>query len=1076
MSDARVPPARRRSLAALALLLATTSCMTAGGPAQLADAVDLGRGEKGELCRAERLWGDAAAPGDFDRAYNLRCRGWTDTQLAGRLHALDARPDTAARLEASRAARMLCGDPVSVDIKGLGPAQAHRCIEREAGFPALAVELRRGGKVFAVDGLDRFNGNIEAGLRFIAGTGRSPDAATVPAGRLALGAAAVPATAIGASDFVDEGALNGRRREVIDYSVRGENVEAREIVTRYTARLPANASPANRVGFLLESALSESNLGYPDVAASYLDRAETTLANSESLIGPAGGFLRAKLRVYRAMDALNRRDFAAAIATAGAGAEAAAQLTGIGATTAADAAELANPLGNPAVVRDLNARGTDAQLRSASLRPEILRAQALYVRGAAQRATGAVGEAEAALAAANAALDRVEQSGGVETSSLQWIRSQIAVERARAAIARKDSVAAGTFYAESVSRIEGVSTYAGSPLLAQRKLAYAAFLADNNDRGGAAQQYADALQVMRAGGPSAASSGAGLEGYFAILQQDSAGAGDAATAAQAQFFIASQLVNPPEVAAQIAQIQKIFESGSSEAAVRAKTLQDLDRESRGLATQIATLAEDSKDRAKLQAALDVNAARVLQVRRELAGDQQYLQASDSVVSLAELQAALRPGEAYVKLLTLPRQSYSIVVTKTATRIFPVGVSSAALVTLVRKVRASIDGNIARDGRVVPLVFDVNAAFDLHNALLGPAAALLAETRTLITEPTGPMTQLPFGVLVGDKASTDWFAENVKKNSRDYSQVRFLAGRFDLDTTVSPRAFLVARSLPASQAKFPYIGFGNHAQPSAAALTSLPDRGALAGRCAARADALRAGFASMKSIGAKELATASSLSGTGSDLVQGDAFTDSALDAKKDYRAYAVVHFATHGLKQGELDCDSPPALITSIGDDASSDGLLSFEEIANLQFDANLVVLSACNTAAETRASRASGTTGFRAGRAGQGATLNGLVRAFLVAGSRTVVTTHWAIPDGFRTRDGRQVAASTQLMETFFQQGATNSIASSMRSAQSKMITAPDTSHPYYWGAFAIVGDGEKLMFARAPVSGTAVASVTGK
>ncbi|WP_419815062.1 CHAT domain-containing protein [Glacieibacterium sp.] len=149
------------------------------------------------------------------------------------------------------------------------------------------------------------------------------------------------------------------------------------------------------------------------------------------------------------------------------------------------------------------------------------------------------------------------------------------------------------------------------------------------------------------------------------------------------------------------------------------------------------------------------------------------------------------------------------------------------------------------------------------------------------------------------------------------------------------------------------------------------------------------------------------------------------------RVVSHVHFATHGLKQGELDCDSPPALITSIGDDPQSDGLLSFEEIANLQFDANLVVLSACNTAAETRASRASGTTGFRAGRAGQGATLNGLVRAFLVAGSRTVVTTYWAIPDGFKTRDGRQVAASTQLIETFFKTGLKQSIAGSMRAAQ---------------------------------------------
>jgi CHAT domain-containing protein len=1054
---------RNARLAGLISLAGTLAGCATDNVARLSDAVDLGRGEKGELCRAERLWGDTTASGDFDRAYNLRCRGWTDTQLAGRLYALDNKPGAMDILDKSRATRMLCGDPVAVQIAGIGPAQARRCIEREAGFPSLSVVLVRGKKVYAADGLERFSANLDAGLQLLVGRSGGAGSNSVPKGRIDVGAAKAPSAAIEASNFVDENALNGRRGEVIDYSVRGENIEAREIVTRYSARLPASATATDRVGFLLESALSESNLGYPDVAASYLERAEAILSSGNALTGPTGDFLRAKLRVYRAMDALNRRDFKAAISAAADGADAAAQLTGI--VTAQIAADSqANPLGDRAVLRELNSRGADARLRSATLRPDILRAQALYIRGAALRSSGDITGALAALDGANASLNNVEREG-VDTSSLQWIRSQIAVERARIAVVQKRFDAARGYFAESVERLEKTSTYAGSPLLAQRKLAYAAFLVEHGDRAGASKQYADAMSVMRLGGPSAASSGAGLEGYFALLQEDAAGKDPAAAAAaRAQFFIASQLVNPPEVAAQIAQIQKIFESGSSEAAVRAKTLQDLDREGRGLATQIAGLpTDDVKDHAKLQALLDVNAARSLQVRRELAGDQQYLQASDSAVTLAELQATLRPGEAYVKLLTLPRISYSVVVTHDDAMIFPAGLSTAKLTALVVSIRSSIDGNIARDGRVVPLVFDVNEAFELYNALLKPAAALLAKTQVLISEPTGAMTQLPFGILVADQASVDWFAENVKKNSRDYTKVGFLAGRYDLDTTVSPRAFLVARTQPASRAKFPYIGFGFHAQPSAVALEMLPNRGALAGRCTARADALRAGFGSLKSIGAKELATASELAGAGSVLVEGADFTDTALDARKDYRQFAVVHFATHGLKQGELDCDSPPALITSIGDDPQSDGLLSFEEIANLQFDANLVVLSACNTAAETRASRASGTTGFRAGRAGQGATLNGLVRAFLVAGSRTVVTTHWAIPDGFKTRDGRQVAASTQLIETFFKTGITQSIASSMRAAQAGMIGSVDTSHPYYWGAFAIVGDGEKLMFARA-------------
>ncbi len=572
--------------------------------------------------------------------------------------------------------------------------------------------------------------------------------------------------------------------------------------------------------------------------------------------------------------------------------------------------------------------------------------------------------------------------------------------------------------------------------------------------------------MLKRAGPSGSAGITGLEGYFTLLATDAAVAGPAGEAARAQFFLASQFISPPAVAAQIAQIEKIFESGSSDAAVRAKALQDLDREARVLATRLTSLPDSAtKDRAEVRAALDAAEARAVQIRTELAGDQQFQQASDTVATLAEVQAALKPHEAYVKLLTLPAATYVLVATHGASTIYPAGLATPALTKLATDVRASIDGNVAADGRVVPLVFDVEGAFKLDEALFGPARPLFDGVTSLITEPTGAMTQLPFGVLVVDKASVDAFAVSVTKNSRDYSQVHFLAGTADLTTTVSPRSFLVARTQKASRALRPYLGFGFHAVPDAAELAAVPNRGSFAGRCAARADALRDGFASLRPIGAKELAAAAAVMGPGSKLVEGRDFSDTALDAAgtsgNGFRDFAVVHFATHGLKEGELDCDSPPALVTSIADDPASDGLLSFEEIANLGLDANLVVLSACNTAAETTASRASG-SGLRV-RPGQAQTLNGLVRAFLVAGSRSVLTTHWAIPDGFKTRDGRQVAASTQLIDTLFRAGATAPVGDALRAAQAQMIANPDTSHPYYWGAFALVGDGSRTMLAHA-------------
>ena len=1042
------------------LLVAAGALLTAlpASAATLPDTIDLGRGPQGELCRAERVWGDAAAPGMFDISLNARCRGWTETASVGRFRVTAATAPASTLIAKARDARLVCGAPVPVVVVGLGKGNARRCVAREAGYEAIAVQVERGGKTYSVDGLKRFSDNLAVGLRLIAGvsTKSTGHVDLVPAN-----APAPPPSTAFVTAAVDTDALGSQAAEVRDYSIRGQHGEAREIVTRYLAKLPGSASKYDRIDLTLDAALSESNLGYRDVAKAYLDQAAALLDGVDISPGGRGESLRAKLQVFRALDALNARNYVLAAA-----------LAKKALTEESDPVRLASldnaPLADRATLAQLNASGAARGLGlkdTSWTGPLQLRAQALYVQASALAATGSLQEASAVLAQAEKLLTRFD-AAGIETSNFLWLRSAVAAERGLIAARLGDTVTARRAYAESTERLDRSTIYTDTPLVAQRRLNYARFLAQVGDRKEARVQYERALDVLKRAGPSTSSGVAGLEGYFGVLAAEMTGGGPAAAAARAQFFLASQFIAPPAVAAQIAQIEKIFESGSSDAAVRAKALQDLDRESRVLATRLASLPDSaSKDRAEIRTALDAAEARAVQIRTELAGDQQFQQASDTVATLADVQAALKPHEAYVKLLTLPTVTYVIVATHDTSSIYPAGLATSELSKLALDVRGSIDGNIAPDGRVVPLVFDVPGAFKLYEALLGPGHDLLAGVTTLVTEPTGAMTQLPFGVLVVDHASVDAFAASVMKNSRDYSHVRFLASTADLTTTVSPRSFLVARTQKASRAQRAYLGFGFHAVPNAAELAAVPSRGAFAGRCAAGAAALREGFASLKPIGLKELAAAAAVMGPTSKLVEGADFSDSALDATgttgNGFRDFAVIHFATHGLKEGELDCDSPPALVTSIADNPASDGLLSFEEIANLSLDANLVVLSACNTAAETTASRASG-SGIRV-RPGQAQTLNGLVRAFLVAGSRAVLTTHWAIPDGFKTRDGRQIPASTQLIETLFKTGATESIGDSLRAAQVQMIDNPDTSHPYYWGAFALIGDGARTMLARA-------------
>lgn len=120
----------------------------------------------------------------------------------------------------------------------------------------------------------------------------------------------------------------------------------------------------------------------------------------------------------------------------------------------------------------------------------------------------------------------------------------------------------------------------------------------------------------------------------------------------------------------------------------------------------------------------------------------------------------------------------------------------------------------------------------------------------------------------------------------------------------------------------------------------------------------------------------------------------------------ILHFATHGLvTTPALDCPPRPALLTSFGD-ADSDGLLSFAEIFDLQIDADLVILSACNTASRVGmvAAREAGVS------TGGDFALDGLVRAVVGAGVRTVVASHWPVPDDYD--------ATRRFISGFFESG----------------------------------------------------------
>jgi CHAT domain-containing protein len=184
-----------------------------------------------------------------------------------------------------------------------------------------------------------------------------------------------------------------------------------------------------------------------------------------------------------------------------------------------------------------------------------------------------------------------------------------------------------------------------------------------------------------------------------------------------------------------------------------------------------------------------------------------------------------------------------------------------------------------------------------------------------------------------------------------------------------------------------------------------------------------------------------------DLVLGLDATETRVK-KSRLDQYRIVYFATHGLVAGDLNrfskTKSEPALAFTFPDRPSEadDGLLQATEISSLRLNADWVVLSACNTAS-------SDVVGAEA--------LGGLARAFLYAGARSLVVSHWPVADD----------ATAKLMTTLFAvakdepalshsealQRATLSLINSRANNASGIPEA----HPALWAPFIVVGEPQR-------------------
>ena len=1006
--------------AALGLCGLGASAQAAARPVQVS-AVDSFRvGDKGVLCSAQRVSTDPRFATMFDRGYQIVCR---DAAAAvGQAYALKTRNGAAARqLVARREHDITCDSMVTAGLIGLEGTMKASCRDGN-GLLRTVYLLDRGGTVYAVEGLSAYDSALVLAFRSLVTNRPAPgevSVATTNAGDPAAFARVQAAT------------LDPAQALAAGYSrnVEGSYAEAAEFFESLVGRARANDARATHIAeYYANAAIQQSNLGNFAEAARLFDTAAKVADGTDPMFASL-------FRNLRAIDRLNARDAKGALAVldtplppvrAAAGAvEALAQ----GIIDKQISQRLA--LDDGAMARLGGGAGQLSEVERASL----LDAQAHYLRGVALRISGDNAATRAELARAVAGFEAVR---GGNVVSMRWL-----LAGANSVLAQLDEAEGRSREAETRLREAAMiyaAQYPGSATLLAARARLASMQVRHGDKGAGLAAFRDLVHEAT-GTPGGAEALRGLiRPYFeALVTERPKGAED-------DFFAASQMLVRPGVAQTQAVFARELSGGSDEAAALFRQSVSLTREIVASDVEVARLAAveqrgplDEEALAKAQAhrrQLGIDQTGVL---ARLAAFPKFRVMANSAIALADLKAALGADEAYYKLVMVGETPFAMMVRRDGAQMARVAATRGELEKLTNTIRDSIVIEEANQLTTAP--FDLVAARRMYVLLFGAMAGDMKAVRHLVFEPDGPLLKLPANVLVTDDASIAAYQARLHDKNPDefdFTGVAWLGRDRMISTAVSAQSFIDVRRLAPSHARRRYLGMGQNTPTEQLAWAPHSE----AGR-----DSCDWGLSLWnKPISSAELKLASTmLGGADNEVITGADFSDSTLRSRGDLKDFRIIQFATHGLVTApHPGCPARPALVTSFGRQ-DSDGLLSFKEIFDLRLDADTVILSACDTAgaATAAATREAGIT------TGGNFALDGLVRAFVGAGARAVIASHWPVPDDYD--------ATRKLMSVIYEGGTVRAVGESMRLSQQRLMDDPLTSHPYYWAAFAIVGDAAK-------------------
>lgn len=1041
---------RRLAACFSAVLTVSAACLTTASaqttPVLTRNSFPIGNAE-GILCQVQdRSVENPAKQSIFDRRWAVVCRD--SAQPIAEVFAF--KNYNAAAQEGLRAMRRFdvsCEDAVASPVAGIPGAEKNQCRINGTDLRWDTISTTSGGMTFVADGFAAYDNATMLALRSVLGN-------TVAQGTIDVASTSVadpPSFArVQAETLKPEQALaEGYRR-----NLAGEYAEAAAYFETLQKRLASEEEAAISPGeFFVNRALQKSNLGEFSVANRLFDAARGFAGDD-----PVSARL---LRNFEAIHLLNQGFFEAAIKR-------------LGKELSADASGAGEIDGEVAITLPLAQRLNQAQSSgflfgivdelklTIEERATIIDAQALQIRGAARRING---DNEGARADLLAAYDQAIAVRDGRVTSIARLRSQVLADLSVIEERAGNLDTAELYLRNGIAIVK--AQYPERRVVSALEARLASYYLRNGRKDDALTLYRSV--VDRALGKRNAVTGFAnqLSPYYNEL------AGRVATDPRAadDFFKAVQVLVRPGVAETQATLARQLSGNSDEASRLFRQAIDLGRDIERARIRFEALGNLAPN-PEIRAEMDLLASQIRELEKSQISTQvklnaypQYRVVAPSSLELSEFREILNEGEVYARLAVVGGDVFMFYTDAENASAYRVDMSVEELDIAVDTIRASI--SILEGGEYLTFPFEVAEARKLYRKLFEPIDAQIAKADHLIFEPDGAMLRLPVDLLVTDDASVRLYQARVDTaggDEYDFTGVQWLNRGKMVSTAVSAQGFVQSRKVERSGASRQYLGLGENlpvgdAFPSrtrsAQADTAVTDLSS-----ATRTDCNWPVSWWNNPIDAGELATASSLIGSEqSDVITGTDFSDDLIKQKTDLNNYRVLHFATHGLVTPPIsDCPARPALVTSFAGD-TSDGLLSFDEIFELELDADIVILSACDTAgsASIEATRAAGIS------SGGGTELEGLVRAFIGAGGRAVMASHWPAPDDFD--------ATERLMSEMFRRGKSETIGEALGQSQKLLMDDVQTSHPYYWAGFAVIGDAARPLLAP-----TRTAALTGK